>query len=310
MSQGFEPDDIETISTFADQAALALDNARLFEEQIDKERLARELLIAREVQQKLLPQELPSVDGIAVAASSVSAQEVGGDYYDFVAIGPDRWAFIVGDVSGKGTSAAFYMAELKGVFLALSRLTQSPSEFLVYANQALAPSMEKNVFISVVYGVLDLAKEQFTLARAGHCPIAMVSGSGDARYLRTEGLGLGLDHGDVFAQVLEEETISLRRGDVFVLYTDGVVESRSEAGEEFGYDRFIETVQRHHDKPVKEMHSALLTDLNRFLGRADYDDDMTLLVLRWDGPTAVSDSGRETEDAQETYAPATQEDGA
>jgi len=307
VSQGFEPDDIETISTFADQAALALDNARLFEEQIDKERLARELVIAREVQRKLLPQKLPSLDGISVAASSVSAQEVGGDYYDFVEIGPERWAFIVGDVSGKGTSAAFYMAELKGVFRALSRLTHAPSEFLENANQALAHSMEKNVFISVVYGILDLGKEQFTLARAGHCPVAMVNGSGESRYLRTEGLGLGLDRGKLFAKVLEEETISLRRGDVFVLYTDGVVESRNESGEEYGYDRFIDAVRRHHGKPVREMHSALLADLNRFLGRADYDDDMTLLVLRWDGPSAPPESDRATEVASEAYVSAPQE---
>lgn len=307
VSHGFEPDDIETISTFADQAALALDNARLFEEQIEKERLARELVIAREVQRKLLPQHLPSVEGIAVAASSVSAQEVGGDYYDFVEVGSDRWAFIVGDVSGKGTSAAFYMAELKGVFRALSRLAPSPGKFLEYANQALAHSMEKNVFISVVYGILDLEKEQFTLARAGHCPIAMVNKSGEARFLRTEGLGLGLDRGELFAKVLEEETITLRRGDVFVLYTDGVVESRSESGEEFGYDRLIAAVRKHHGKPVKDMHAALLADLNRFLGRADYDDDMTLLVLRWDGRPAVAGSDRAAEVVSETYASATQE---
>ncbi|MGA7306196.1 MAG: SpoIIE family protein phosphatase [Rhodothermales bacterium] len=307
VSQGFEPDDIETISTFADQAALALDNARLFEEQIDKERLARELVIAREVQRKLLPQALPSVEGMTVAASSVSAQEVGGDYYDFVEVGPDRWAFIVGDVSGKGTSAAFYMAELKGVFRALSRLTPSPAKFLDHANHALAHSMEKNVFISVVYGILDLEKKQFTLARAGHCPIAMVNGSGEARFLRTEGLGLGLDRGVLFASVLEEETITLRRGDVFVLYTDGVVESRSESGEEFGYDRLIGAVRKHHDKPVKEIHSALLADLNRFLGRADYDDDMTLVVLRWDGRPSAGATDHATEVASEAYVPATKE---
>jgi serine phosphatase RsbU (regulator of sigma subunit) len=167
--------------------------------------------------------------------------------------------------------------------------------------------MEKNVFISVVYGILDLEKKQFTLARAGHCPIAMVNGSGEARFLRTEGLGLGLDRGVLFASVLEEETITLRRGDVFVLYTDGVVESRSESGEEFGYDRLIGAVRKHHDKPVKEIHSALLADLNRFLGRADYDDDMTLVVLRWDGRPSAGATDHATEVVSEAYVPATKE---
>ena len=289
VSHGFESDDVETVKTFADQAALAIDNARLFEEQIEKERMQRELVIAKEVQRKLLPQELPAAQGLTVAASSVSAQEVGGDYYDFVRVSDSKWAFIVGDVSGKGTSAAFYMAELKGVFRALSSLTDSPAKFLEHANRALANSMEKSVFISVVYGVLDLDTKEFTLARAGHCPVVAVNHSGDSRFLRTEGLGLGLDRGALFTKVLEEETVKLTPGDVFVLYTDGVVESRNQAGEEFGYERLMEAVCRHHDKPVSDLHAALLGDLNRFLGEKAYDDDMTLVVLRWDDKETASD---------------------
>jgi serine phosphatase RsbU (regulator of sigma subunit) len=299
ISHGFETDDIETVKTFADQAALAIDNARLFEEQIEKERLSRELVIAREVQRKLLPQSLPEAAGLSVAASSVSAQEVGGDYYDFVRVDDHKWAFIVADVSGKGTSAAFYMAEMKGVFGALSRLTDSPAMFLEHANRALSDSMEKNIFISAVYGVLDVEKETFTLARAGHCPVVAVNHSGQSRYLRTEGLGLGMDRGVIFKKVLQEEAIVLSVGDVFVLYTDGVVESRNDAGEEFGYDRLMEAVCRHHGKPVADLHAALLGDLNRFLGEKAYDDDMTLLVLRWDG--------RETDRNKEAYASATKQ---
>ena len=288
ISHGFETDDVETVKTFADQAALAVDNARLFEEQIEKERLARELVIAREVQRKLLPQSLPEAPGLTVAASSVSAQEVGGDYYDFVKVSDHQWAFIVGDVSGKGTSAAFYMAELKGVFRSLSSLTDSPAKFLDHANRALANSMEKSVFISVVYGVLDLDTKKFTLARAGHCPVVAVDNSGKSRYLRTEGLGLGLDRGELFTKVLEEETVKLAPGDVFVLYTDGVVESRNAGGEEYGYDRLQEAVCKHHEKPVGDLHAALLGDLNRFLGEEAYGDDMTLVVLKWDGQNAGS----------------------
>ncbi|MCH7646618.1 MAG: SpoIIE family protein phosphatase, partial [Nitrospinae bacterium] len=174
VTHGFEKDDVEAISIFAAQAALALDNARLFEEQIEKERLARELAIAKEVQHKLLPQCLPSLEGLTLAASSVSAQEVGGDYYDFVQLDDQRLAFIVGDVSGKGTSAAFYMAEMQGVFQSVSHIAPDPQDFLTHANRALANSLEKNVFISVIYGVLDLKKEEIVLARAGHCPAAMI----------------------------------------------------------------------------------------------------------------------------------------
>ncbi|MEM6335978.1 MAG: GAF domain-containing SpoIIE family protein phosphatase, partial [Bacteroidota bacterium] len=262
ISQGFEQDDVTAINTYADQVALALDNARLFEERLEKERLSREWAIAHEVQEKLLPQRLPQIDGVALAVSNVSANEVGGDYYDVRQIDAHRWAFIVGDVSGKGASAAFYMAAFKGVFQSLSRLAPEPAQFLSHANEALDATLENNVFISVVYGLLDLEKQSLTLARAGHCPIAMTGSDGEPRYLRPFGLGLGLDAGPVFRKTIREETIALKPGDTFVLYTDGVVESRSEAGEEYGYDRLIEALCRNRKQDAHTLHAALLSDLN------------------------------------------------
>lgn len=283
VAHGFEQDDVEAISVFAAQASLALDNARLFEEQVEKERLARELSIAREVQRKLLPQCLPIRRGVSICASSVPAQEVGGDYYDFVELDDQRIAFIIADVSGKGTSAAFYMAELQGIFRSVSHLAPSPTEFLGHANRALGQSLEKHVFISVVYGVLDLAREELVLARGGHCPVATINLHGKARFIRSRGMGLGLNRGAFFKQSLVEERIALQPGDVFVLYTDGVVESRDAAGEEYGYTRLLEALRAHRHEDADDLHAALLTDLDTFLGHRNYDDDMTLVVLKWHG---------------------------
>ncbi|ARA91832.1 hypothetical protein AWN76_000700 [Rhodothermaceae bacterium RA] len=283
VTHGFEQEDLGALTAFAAQAALALDNARLFEEQLEKERLTRELDIARAVQRKLLPQQVPALDGVTLAASSVSAQEVGGDYYDFARLDADRLAFIVADVSGKGTSAAFYMAEMQGIFHAISHLARTPREFLTHANRALAASLERNVFISVIYGILDVRREELVLARAGHCPAAVIHLDGEARYLRTQGLGLGLDRSDLFARTLAEERLTLQPGDVFVLYTDGVVESRNARGEEYGYDRLLEALRRHRHEDAPDLHRALLTDLHHFLGHDAYDDDMTLMVLKWHG---------------------------
>jgi len=280
---GFERDDIETISIFAAQASVAIDNARLFEQQVEKERLSRELSIAREVQRKLLPQEAPKLRGTSMAASSVPAQEVGGDYYDFVKLGDDRYGIIIADVSGKGTSAAFYMAEMQGIFQSVSRLASSPSDFLHHANLALAQSLDRNVFISAIYGILDLKDETFTIARAGHCPAATVRLDGESRLIRTPGLGLGLDRGDLFQKSLVEEHIQLAPGDVFVLYTDGVVESRNRHNEEYGYDRLLEIVDEHRHEDADGIHAAVLRDMRQFLGAEDYDDDMTLVVLKWHG---------------------------
>lgn len=280
---GFERDDVETISIFAAQASVAIDNARLFEQQVEKERLSRELSIAREVQRKLLPQSVPELPGLSMAASSISAQEVGGDYYDFVQLENDRYGVIIGDVSGKGTSAAFYMAEMRGIFQSVSRLAATPSIFLHHANMALAQTLDRNVFISVIYLIIDLKNETLDIARAGHCPAATVRLSGESRFLRTKGLGLGLDRGDLFLKSLEEERINLEPGDVFVLYTDGVVESRNPEGEEFGYDRLLVTIDENRHEDADGIHSAVLSDLKNFMGNEVYDDDMTLVVLKWHG---------------------------
>ena len=288
--RGFERDDMQTVGIYAAQAAVSMDNARLFEQQVEKERLSRELSIAREVQRRLLPQSTPEMDGLSLAASSVSAHEVGGDYYDFVRLDEHRIAVIIGDVSGKGTSAAFYMAEMQGIFQSLSRLAPSPCDFLSHANTALAHSLDRNVFISVIYGVLDLEKEAFVVARAGHCPAAVVDQTGNARYIRTQGMGLGLDRSTLFRTTLVEEQIDLNPGDVFALYTDGVVESRSPDGEEYGYDRLLEVLSEFRHEDATEIHLAVLRDLDSFLQDREYDDDMTLVIIKWHG-IPLSESG-------------------
>ncbi len=288
--QGFEQDDVESISVYAAQAAIALDNARLFEEQLERERLSRELDIAREVQQRLLPHDLPKMEGLAVAASSIPAYEVGGDYYDFLKLDEARLAFIIADVSGKGTSAAFYMAELQGIFRATARMAPSPADFLEQANLALSSTLERHVFVSVIYGVIDVCKEELVLARAGHCPVILVSREGTGRFIRPQGLGLGLDRSRRFRDVLEEEHISLRPGDIVTVYTDGVVESRDSQGTEYGYERLLEALKTHRKKEASAMHEALLSDLHDYLGRTEYDDDMTLMVLKWDGTQTNTNS--------------------
>jgi len=292
VARGFEGDDIQTIGILSAQAAVAIDNSRLFEQQVEQERLARELSIAREVQQRLLPQQIPALDGLSIAASSVPALEVGGDYYDFVRLDEHRLGVIIGDVSGKGTSAAFYMAEMQGVFQSVSRLASTPCEFLNHANTALAHSLDRNVFISVIYGIIDVDREEFIVARAGHCPVASVGQARSSRFLRSKGLGLGLDRGTIFRENLEEETISLEPGDVFALYTDGVVESRNASGEDYGYERLLAVLEKNRPEDAEFIHSAVLEDLAQFLDAREYDDDMTLLIIKWHGIALPKESNR------------------
>ncbi len=288
QANAFEADDLAALETFARQAALSLSHADLFAEALERDRLARELALAREVQQRLLPQSLPQIDGLQIAAAEHPAREVGGDYYDVVRLDRDCLGVLVADVSGKGAAAAFYMAEMKGVFQAGSRLTRAPGEFLAQANDALSPSLGRGDFASATYAVLDAGAGTLALARAGHTPAVFVRSrqrpDAGRWLLRGDGLAIGLDRGGVlFRQTLREQMICLAPGDTVVFYTDGLVEARNANGEEYGYDRLSLFVETHQHADALDLRDLLLAELHTWTAGAEPDDDTTLLVLRWDG---------------------------
>jgi serine phosphatase RsbU (regulator of sigma subunit) len=279
---GFVRDDVDVISAFADQATVAIENSRLIKKSIEREHLLREMMLAQDMQKKLLPQSVPMSPSVDIAASSTPALEVGGDYYDFVQLDDECIGIVVGDVSGKGVPAAFYMSEVKGIFLALAGMCHSPREFLVRANDALASSIDKHSFVSLIYGILSLRTGSLTLARAGHCPMLLLSGE-SVQYIRPDGLGLGLTEGRLFADVLQEHALQLARGDLGILYTDGVTEARSD-GEEYGYERLVAVAQRFRERPASEIRDEILHDIRSFVGGDEaHHDDLTLVVIKWRG---------------------------
>ncbi len=280
-SFGFVRDDVEAISAFADQATVAIENSRLIRESLEKERLYREMLVAQEMQKRLLPQHLPAAPSIDLDAMSTPAFEVGGDYYDFMELPDGRIGIAVGDVSGKGVSAAFYMSEMKGIFQALGRICSSPKEFMVKANEALAGSIDKHSFVSLIYAILDPGTGRLTVARAGHCPMLHVRGDRVA-YVRPNGLGMGLSRGPTFDDAIQEEVITLGEGDVCVLYTDGITESRC-GDDEFGYERLMEAARSARAKNAAGIKEEILETVSRFTEHRANDDDLTLVVLKWNG---------------------------
>ena len=285
VAHAFENEDIESIGVFASQATLVLENARLLEAQFERERLASELAIAHDVQRRLLPQTMPRFSTMSLAASSTAAQEVGGDYYDLLELGDGKLAFIIADVSGKGTSAAFYMAEMQGIFQAVAQIAPDPHDFLRHVNKALGRSLEKNVFVTAIYGVLDCNSGAISIARAGHPPAAFVDVTGRTMLLRSGGLGIGLDRSELFAQTLEVKQHVFNPGDLIALYTDGVTESRNPEGEEFGYDRLLQSIQSARYERAQGVHDAVLQTVDQFLGaEKKYLDDLTLLIIKWHGP--------------------------
>ena len=283
---GFVKDDVEVISAFADQATIAIENSRLIKKSIERERLLREMMVAQEIQRKLLPQNVPTYRTLEIDAVSTPAFEVGGDYYDFVALGESHVGIAVGDVSGKGVSAAFYMSEMKGIFQALSRMYFSPKEFMVKANQALSGSIDKRSFVSLIYAVVNIETGRLTVSRAGHCPMVLVSGD-EVRYIRPNGMGMGLAEGAMFSDAIEEQVLQLREGDVCIFYTDGVTESRS-GEEEFGYDRLLDSARRTRHRSAAGIKDEILDNIRKFTDQRPNDDDLTLVVLKWRGGEASS----------------------
>ena len=216
------------------------------------------------------------------------AREVGGDYYDFFPLDDDRLGVLIADVSGKGTSAALYMAELKGLVLSLSQIHTSPRELMMSANRIIANNLDARSFITMTYAVIDLEAKTMTYARAGHTPLLYVParGNGDARaqVLIPDGLvlGLTLDDGGMFDRLLEEQTIPLCAGDLYLFFTDGISEAMNAADDCYGETRLGEILEEHADLPSEELRERILREVAAFVGDAPQHDDMTMILLKVD----------------------------
>jgi len=258
----------------------------LLRQAAEKKRLEEELRIAHEIQMSLLPQGPLQMPGLSVTALCVPAREVGGDYYDFLPIDDHRVGVLIADVSGKGTSAALYMAELKGLVLSLSRIYLSPRELLIAANRIISQHLDARSFITMTYAIIDLEKQSMTYARAGHTPLIYVPGpSADSRLaqiLAPEGLVLGLkfDNGEMFERLLEEQTIALGAGDLYLFFTDGITEAMNTADDMFGENRLGRLVEEHAHLPADELRERVLREIASFVGDAPQHDDMTMILLK------------------------------
>jgi sigma-B regulation protein RsbU (phosphoserine phosphatase) len=251
-----------------------------------KKRLEEELRIARQIQMSLLPRGPLDMNGLSVTALCVPAREVGGDYYDFFPLGENRLGVLIADVAGKGTSAALYMAELKGLVLSLSQIYQSPRQLLIEANRILSENLDSRSFITMTYAVLDLANSSMTYARAGHTPLIYFSGQGTpaaAQVLVPNGMVLGLRIDGAaakFAELLEEDHLSLRTGDVIVFYTDGITEAMNSSSDLFGESRLSRIVEEHGHLESGELRERILREIEAFVGAADQHDDMTMILIK------------------------------
>jgi serine phosphatase RsbU (regulator of sigma subunit) len=258
----------------------------LLQQKAEKERLEQELRIARSIQMSLLPHGSLTFPGVSLSGHCEPAREVGGDYYDFLPLDDVRMGILIADVAGKGTSAALYMAELKGVVLSLSQRHASPRELLIDANRIISKHLDARSFITMTYAVVDLAARTITMARAGHCPLVYVPGphaeSRTPKALQPDGMVLGLqfDTGEIFNRTLEELTLPLGAGDLFLLYTDGISEAMNAEGDYFGDARLADLAHQHADLASDELSARILREVKAFAGTAAQHDDMTMVLLK------------------------------
>jgi serine phosphatase RsbU (regulator of sigma subunit) len=215
-------------------------------------------------------------------AFSEAAEEVGGDYYDLIELERDQFGLIIGDVSGKGTSAAFHMAQMKGIFHTLALKDCNTDEFVKRANRALSGCLEKKSFITAIYFRINAVEQQLEFSRAGHVPALLYKQrSKEVESLEDRGMGLGILRNPDYDKFVGKKTLPYESGDVLLLHTDGIIEAKNKNQELFGLDRLKKSLTRFAHKKPTEIKEGIIQDLSDFLEGYSLDDDYTLVILKF-----------------------------
>lgn len=275
-AQSFRPEDLKLLTLLANIAAVKIENARLFEETLTKQRMEKEMKHAAEIQRKLLPAETPIFAGYEVTGFNDPCREVGGDYYDFIERGEGRMGFAIGDVSGKGMGAALLMATVRASFRAHVEAPGTIQTLISALNATILQSANSNNFVSFVYGELEQKTGHIKYVNAGHNPPLLIRTTGEVERLEPGGLILGVFPGAKHS--LAE--VTLEPGDVLAAFSDGVTETQNTAGEEFGEDRLTALLRDHRTEDAIALRDRVVRDLRGFAGAEPQYDDITLIVLK------------------------------
>jgi phosphoserine phosphatase RsbU/P len=268
---------VAALDTLSAEAALAIENARLYREALDKAKFEQEMKVAASIQQALLPPGNRQGAFFSAAAASVACRAVGGDFYDYVDLPTHQFGFIVGDVAGKGSPAALLASAVLGMFSSEATYQTGAAPLMGRLNTGLFRRAIEARFLTSFYGILG-PDGALTYCNAGHNAPLLVSRSG-IRRLECGGVVLGL-----FEQALyEEETVTLQPGDLIILFSDGVTEAMNPAMEEFSDDRLLDCANKHRGQPPQEVLDALLADVKEFCADATQSDDITVVMVRYNG---------------------------
>lgn len=273
--------DLQLVSGFADQAAIAFENARLYEEALEKKRLEEEVGVAAQIQQRLLPQSLPEVEGFELAAISKPSRGVSGDYYDMVEMEDGRFWIAVGDVCGKGIPAALTMATLRTLFRSQIDRDRPLPDMMQRVSEGLFSATSPEVFATFCFGVLDPHAKTFTYVNAGH-PFPVHSSVSTTVGVDGVGIPVGLDP-LIWDKPYEEQKVTLADGDVLVIYSDGVPEAGAMRGDMFGEERLEKVIAEHREEGAGAVQEAVCEAVEEFMDGDPMDDDLTLVVIKVQG---------------------------
>jgi sigma-B regulation protein RsbU (phosphoserine phosphatase) len=277
----FSQDDLDLLSAIASSAAVAIENARLYQVAVEKGRLERELQMALQVQLSLLPAEVPEVAGWEFAARWLPARQVAGDYYDFIPGQNGQLGMVVADVSDKGMPAALFMALSRSIVRASMDPALQPADSIQRANRLICQDSTSGMFITLFYALLEPQAGQVAYVNAGHNPALFFQrgkrpGQGAMSRLGRTGMALGVESETPYKQ----RSLALKPGDFLVMYTDGVTDALDAQGQSFGMERLESLVLAHREETAGEMSQALESAIRNFTGGAPGFDDITLLIVR------------------------------
>jgi len=277
----FAGKDLELLWAAANQAAVSIENSRLYKTEVEKQKIERDLDLARKIQEGLLPACIPEIGNLDICGEMIPAMQVGGDYFDLLPVdGSDSKLFVViSDVSGKGLSASLYMTKLQTMIKLYCTGGRTPKEILVDVNKRMYDEIERNWFITMTLALFDLDEETVTFCRAGHMPILTAS-NGTVESYRTQGIGVGLEKGEIFERSLVEEKLKLNPGQIYAFFTDGVTEAMNESNELFGEDKLTTILKNKSKHRSTEIMEEILHSLSTFRGIAEVNDDITMVIVK------------------------------
>jgi serine phosphatase RsbU (regulator of sigma subunit) len=275
----FAGKDLELLSAVASQAAIAIENARLYKTEAEKNKIQRDLELAHRIQQGLLPKCIPDIHGLDICGEMIPAMQVGGDYYDLITISGSKLFVVVGDVSGKGLSASLYMTKLQTMIQIACTPGKSPKEILIEINRRFYESIERNWFVTMTLALFDMEKRIVKFCRAGHMPVLFAS-NGTVHSYRTQGIGIGLEKGLIFEKTLIEEEVPIRPGNLFAFFSDGITEAMNETEDMFGEEQLYKMLRNTSAKRSGEIMNDIWNSVKAFRGSAEQNDDMTMVLVK------------------------------